>query len=124
MRRQHPDELEADFQQYYNLDIADVKPSRAARLLFQLPRKSRTFCKVQPANEWGWEEVLLNKTTFLLELLAWQNTKDAQKKSPSRYPKQFVPEFMKDMEKTNAMNAGMQVMEVDDVKAFLARPRK
>lgn len=101
-----------------------MKPARAARLLFQLPRQSRVYCKLHPANQWGWQEIFANKTNYLLEVLAWQKTKDAQKRVPTQAPKLFVPDFMKNMEATREINRDSVVQDVDNIKAILARPRR
>lgn len=106
------------------MNIATVPADRAARLLFQLPRTSRVFCKLQPANNWGWSEILANKANYLLEVLTWQNTKDAQKKNPRQQPKMFIPEFMQNVEATRAINQGAEKHTVDDIKDILNRPRK
>lgn len=116
---EHPDELEADFQQYYGLDIADVLPPRAARLMFQLPRECRVFAKIAPASQWGWNEIMLNKLTYLAELLVWMKTKDATKKSPRNKPKPFVPDFMDQGKATKETDA----RSVDEIRDILARPR-
>jgi hypothetical protein len=82
------------------------------------------MCALQPANQWGWSEVLLNKLNYLAEVLAWQNTKDAQKRAPRKAPKPFVPDFMKNVEETRKLNRDSVVQDVDNIKAILARPRK
>lgn len=124
------DELEADFQQYYNLDLNTiVKPAdreRGGRLLLQLPRNCRTFRTIQPANQWGWDEVFANKTNYLLELMLWQNTqvkKGKQAEHKRMKPKPFVPDFMKQHQEATGINKGIEVQTVDDVKSWLAVPR-
>ena len=123
MRRQHFDEIEADFQEYYNLDFAQVPSVRAARLLFQLPQRARIFKKLQPANNWGWDEVLANQMVYLLNVIAWQSTKDAQKKFPLKAPKPFVPDFMRDMEKSKEINKDIEAHDIDELNELLSRPR-
>lgn len=123
MRWQHFDELEADFQQYYGLDIALVKPARAARLLFQLPRNSRVYVALSPSNQWGWDEILASKSNYLLETLVWMKTKDAQKKAPRNRPKPFVPEFMKLPVEPSPINNGAEAHYAEDISAILAKPR-
>lgn len=119
MRWQHFDELEADFQQYYNLDIADVKPARAARLFTQLPSNARVFVALKPANQWGWAEVLLNKIDYILEILAWQNANEGKKVSQqTEKPTIYIPEFMKDHTDDDTA-----VQDVDAVKSLLSKPR-
>lgn len=61
---------------------------------------------------------------YLLSVLAWQNTKDAAKKHPTKAPRQFVPEFMRDMEKERAINKDIAVHDLDDIKRILAKRRK
>lgn len=66
----------------------------------------------------------MNKANYLLEVLAWQHTKDAQKRAPRKAPKPFVPDFMVNLEETRAINRGSVAQPVEDIKAILARPRK
>lgn len=68
--------------------------------------------------------MLLNKLNYNVEILAWQNTKDAQKKPPKNAPKLYVPEFMKDILGAAAMTKDAAPKPVADMKAYLARPRK
>lgn len=99
--------------------------ARAARLLFQLPRTSRVYIKIDPTNQWGWSEVLANRTNYLLDLLAWQNTKDATKKPPQNIPKLYVPSFMESVVAApTGINKDAVVMETEDIQYILDRPRK
>ena len=66
----------------------------------------------------------MNKANYLLEVLAWQNTKDAQKRAPRKEPKPFVPEFMVNLEETRAINRDSVAQPVENIKAILERPRK
>ena len=99
-------------------------PARAARLLFQLPRNCRTFCAIQPANQWGWSEMLANKANYILEVLAWQNTKDGHKKRPTNKPKMFVPDFIKKLERSRNKDPNVETHDIDDIKNILNKPRK
>ena len=76
--------------------------------------------KISPSNEWGWAELLLNKIAYYLQVLAWQNTEDAHKKHPSNTPELWLPDFMPKPEKPHSDQAAM---EIDDLKAFLSKPR-
>lgn len=112
------DEIEADFQEFYHLNFGEVEIERASRLLFQLPKKSRFMRLLQPANNWDWNEILLNNAVYLLKVLAWQNTKDAQEENGGKNaPTIFVPDFMEDMEDNT------ESMDIDELKAFLSRER-
>lgn len=120
MRWQHFDELEADFQQYYNLDVATVMPARAARLMYLLPKTCRLFTVINPAVQWGWREVLANRANYLLEVLIWQNANEGVKKhKQTAKPPPFVPDFMKGVE----VAPDAEKHTVDDIKAILAKPR-
>lgn len=121
MSRDYPDQLEADFQQFYNLDIATVPKDRAARLLFQLPAESRVFRAIRPELNWTWNEALLNKANYLLETILWTKTKDAEKKTPHYKPVPYVPEFMK----LNSKEAKeYEAFDLDELKSILTKPRK
>lgn len=90
--------------------------------MFQLPEQSRTKLVVQPANTWDWNEILLNKAVYLLELLAWQNTEDAANNRTEKAPELYTPPFYNELPK-RALNPDQEVMDLDDLKAFLERPR-
>lgn len=116
----YPDELEADFYQYYHLDVTALDPAKAARLLFQLPRQCRVYAKEVPATQWGWAEILANKTNYLLETLVWMKTKDATKKPPQNRPQLFMPEFM---EQPQVDNKDTEAHTTDEIRELLAKPR-
>lgn len=90
--------------------------------MFQLPETSRVKLKVQPANTWGWSEMLLNKVTYLLELLAWQNTEDAANRRTETAPKMFMPPFL-EATPTNAMDPEQETHTTDEIADILSRPR-
>lgn len=66
----------------------------------------------------------MNKIAYSLDILAWQNTQDATKKPPRNMPKPFMPDFMRNVDKTRAINKDTIALDVDDMRAFLSRPRK
>jgi len=101
-----------------------VQPERLARLLFQLPRQSRVFTKLAPENQWSWQEILLNKSNYLLEVLTWQKTKDAQKRNPSKAPKIFIPDFMPKQETQTAINKDSELHDSKSIDAILSKPRQ
>lgn len=125
MRWQHFDELEADFQQYFGLNVAFVKPARAARLMYQLPKTSRLFSAINPAMQWGWREILANKANYLLDTIIWQNSNEGVKKhKQTPHPKIFVPDFMKKAMGDEGIKKDTVALDVDEVKHLLSRPRK
>lgn len=98
-----------------------MPPARAARLLFQLPTKSRVYSVIDPANQWGWDEILSNKANYLLELLVWQKSNEGLKKSKqTKQPEPFLPDFIK---KKMPINKGIQSHSVNEVQSILDLPR-
>lgn len=79
----HPDELRADFQQYYGLNLdrmgADYSPEHAGALCAQLPRGARTMLAEDEGLRWGDQEAMLSSIEHGIRVLCWQNTKDGQK---------------------------------------------
>jgi len=75
--------------------------------------------KAVPANEWSWQEVLINKSNHLLEVLAWQNTEDGQSKKPKNTPEMFVPPFIEQEMRPKEYEG----LDIDEVKEILARKR-
>lgn len=77
-----PDELRADLQQYYGLNIDGMgkgySHAHAAALVAQLPAQSRVKTHYNPDSEWGEVEKMLASIDYTLRLIAWSKTKDAQ----------------------------------------------
>ncbi len=100
-----------------------MSPQRASRLLFQLPQDSRIFRALQPANNWGWEEVLLNKANYLLDVLVWQQSnKGVKKTKQTKKPELFKPEFMKDESQLVAKKE-LTSYETTEIDSILSKPR-
>lgn len=79
----YPDELRADFQRFYGLDLsgmgADYSVAHAAALATHLPREAATVRAVAPEASWSDEAYLLSAIEYDLRILVWQNSKDGQK---------------------------------------------
>lgn len=120
----YADELEADYHQYYNLDIYQMDRAKASRLLFQLPKDCRTYVKIEPSNQWGWEKEMLRHIMLWTHTLVWQNAAPAKKGEIGRWKRQqpelFTPPFM---EKPTPRPKEQVVMDLDDMKALLNAPR-
>lgn len=78
---------------------------------------------IHPINNWDWTHILLNRIGYWVETLAWQKTKDGQKKTPQNPPKLFRPPFMMSQEERDKMNGENEAHSVDDIKAILAQSR-
>jgi len=94
--------------------------------LWQLPRESRVFAKLQPATQWGWNEIFQNKIVWLLETIVWQNATPSEKGKRAAHkrlaPQLYRPDFMPD-EKKEALKKDLVSADVDTIKELLARPR-
>lgn len=79
--------------------------------------------KLSPANEWSWNELLLNKVEHALRVLIWQNSADGHEKNPKHYPEVWTPDFIPKPEKPKR-NPDEETMDIDQLKAFLSKPRE
>lgn len=87
-------------QQYYGLNIdrmgIDYSHLHAAVLVEQLPPNARIYIAEDPNLLWDTQTWLLWQMEYDLRILAWQNTKDAQKRrnepKPSKTPKELHEE--------------------------------
>lgn len=97
---EHPDELRADLQQYYGINIdgmgVDYTHAHAAVLMRQLPLTSRLARIADPDSAWTDETHFLAAIEYDLRILAWQKTKDAQhgrnKPKPNKTPREIDKE--------------------------------
>lgn len=87
-------------------------------MLFQLPSRCRVFRKIEPGLAWGWEEILANKANYLLEMLVWSKTEDAQK--GINRPEPYYPPFIKKPK----VHKDEVAMDIEDIKSVLTAPRK
>ena len=78
MLKMDTDAVICDFQQYYNVDLYEVAPSRAAVLAWGLPEDSRIKKEINktPADV---NTILLASMVDRLSFIAWTKTKDAEK---------------------------------------------
>ena len=98
VQNKYPDELRADFQQYYGLNIdgmgTDYSYYHAAVLVMQLPPNSRVSAAMNPDAAWDVQSWFLNQIEYDLRVLIWQNTKDAEKgrnkPKPNKTPKELM----------------------------------
>ena len=81
--RARPDELRADFQQFYGLNLDDIGRAytylHAAALTAQLPRESRTVLADAPEAAWSDADEMMRRLEYTARVLAWQQTKDGAK---------------------------------------------
>jgi hypothetical protein len=119
----HADELRADFQQYYglNIDCMGYKYSltHAAVLVEQLPSNSRVYCAIDPGAAWGWQEHLQALQLNALNWLVWSKTKDAEKKRNKPKPVQAPSKKHKRLAVGDSV-----VLPLDDYCKKLSKPRR
>lgn len=62
---------------------------------------------------------------FLLETLIWQKAFDPKKKAAhmAAKPKIYIPEFMKQATADQGIKKDTMALDIDEVKAILAKPR-
>ena len=121
-RIKYPDELEADFQQYYNLNINCVQNDRVRRLTYQLPAESRIMIKLQPANEWNYDRLLLSKIEYSIERVYYSLFSSKENKLPK--PELFMPPEIKELIAKQKAEEKKQILyEIDNINEFLSRPR-
>lgn len=105
---EHPDELRADFQQIYGLDIDGMgigfSPAHAAALMSQLPSSSRVAKALDPSAEWDDATYLLSAIEYDLRILIWQNTKDAQKNRNKPKPNETPIDIAKKRERAKGFD--------------------
>lgn len=120
--REHPFELEADFQEKYHVDVYSQSPRRVARLLTRLLTHwdNATFRAIHP--EWQWM-IVTNQigadSADRLRWLQWAKSADGQKNRnrPPLYPRPGVPGYGRDPAREFAE------MDIEALEAALALPR-
>ena len=78
----HPDELRADFQRFYGLNLdgmgCEYTVAHAAALASNLPPESATVRAMVPEAAWDAHTYLLSAIEYDLRVLVWQNSRDGQ----------------------------------------------
>lgn len=97
--------LEADFQQYYRLNLLEACPHadgrrsgflRYARLFKNLPVESRIFRKLVPAASWTWRDETSSQILQELNILRTMTYNMNKRKTAksARAMKKFEPEYI------------------------------
>lgn len=109
----YPDELRADFQQYYSLNLDGLgivySVNHAAILCEQLPQKSRTYLAINNENIWDDQALLLSRIEHNTRILAWQNTRDGQKNR--RQPKPLYEHAQKNRKQPKLLSLDVNEFE-------------
>lgn len=98
--------IEADFQQYYNLDVSRLGFRRYARLLLQLPQESRTVHKYSPFKDWNWDREIQSQILHAVNTLTVMFANANRKKGvqPIKVGEQPQPDYVKKAKKETKEN--------------------
>lgn len=93
--------IEADFQQFYNLDVMSLGFQRYARLLVNLPMKSRFIQKYSPFKDWDWDKEVQSRILQMLDLISCHLVNMNRKKGTKalKVSDQFQPDYVKEAKK-------------------------
>lgn len=93
--------VDADFQQFYNLDVSKLGFRRFARLLVNLPFESRFVRKYLPSKDWDWDKETQSRILLMLDTISCQLSNIFKKKhNKIREPdEQFQPDYVKKAKK-------------------------
>ena len=93
--------IEADFQQFYNLDVGTIGFCRYARLLMNLPIESRFIQKYSPFKDWTWDKEVQSRILQMLDLISCHLVNMHRKKGSKalKVQDQFQPDYVKDAKK-------------------------
>lgn len=88
--------IEADFQQFYNLDVSTLGFQRYARLLSQLPPESRMAQKYSPFKDWNWDREMQSQILRELNVIATNFVNANRKKGARRlkFQDQLQPDYV------------------------------
>lgn len=89
--------IEADFQQFYNIDISKLKFRRYARLLTNLPANARMVQKYSPLKDWDWDKEMQAQILLAIDSLTTLYVNANKKKGAKKLeaPELVQPEYVK-----------------------------
>lgn len=99
--------------------MATVKADRGGRLICQLPKDCRICNAINPASEWTYDRLYLAQAVDALNIMVWQNNG----KKHAAKPESVIPQFIQ-KEAAKGKHKDTAVMDIDDIKALLSKPRK
>ena len=93
--------VEADFQQYYNLDVSTLKFQRFARLLTNLPAESRIAQKYSPFRDWTWDKEMQSQILHAIDTMVtiYSNAHRKKGRAPIKMPVQVQPDYVEKAKK-------------------------
>ncbi len=93
--------IEADFQQFYNLNLQNELARglfRCCRLLLNLPMESRFIRKYSPTKDWSWADETRSRILAYLDSIDCRLHNMTKKKSAkiAKPGEQFQPDYVKE----------------------------
>lgn len=116
--------IEADFQQFYKLDVRSLKFQRYARLLTNLPAESRFFRKQIESKDWDWDKEVQSRILLMLDTISCQLANMTKKKGakPAKPGEQFQPDYVKEAKKKFKLQKRENNREeLDDLKSIFEK---
>lgn len=123
--------VEADFQQYYQLDLDAIYSKmigdgvgflRYARLFANLPSDSRIMKEVSPAGDWTWNNETQSRVLYELSQVKaiLYNSKRGKGQKPIKSDEQFQPDYVKDLKEEYLKWKKEQEVQKEDIDAMRA----
>ena len=120
--------IEADFQQYYNLDVSKIGFQRYARLLLNLPMESRFIQTKSPFKDWNWDREIQTQILHILDVLAVQYANAHRKKGSKalKIPELIQPDYVKKAKQEQKENKkdDNKIIQKDLAEMFAKRNNK
>ena len=124
----HPDELRADLQQTYGLDLDEVGVAHSlahyATCAAQLPTTARVFVAEDEDRAWGLSETLAAAQVNALNDLLWIRANEGRKHAKGKPPQPVGPGMSHDKRDQSGDRVKASVMSVDELRRQLSRPRR
>jgi len=88
--------IEADFQQFYTLDVTTIGFRRYARLLVNLPPESRFVQKCSPFKDWSWDKEVQTQILHAIDMFSAMYANAHRKKGsqPIKAPEVVQPDYV------------------------------
>lgn len=117
--------IEADFQQFYNLDISKLGFRRYARLLVNLPMESRFVQEYSPFKDWDWDKEVQSRILQMLDLISCHLVNIHRKKGKQaiKVGDQFQPEYVVEAKKQIKSNKRERALEDQEELANIFEAR-
>lgn len=98
--------IEADFFQYYHIDLYETPNSRLFNLIINLPKESRFIKEVAPASEWSFKDETLSRILYKIDEVSTRiyNSNRPKGRKAEKTDEQFQPDFIKEAKENYQKN--------------------